>query len=122
MEAALKEARAKASASPQDERLVEAAKDAEDAAKKAKRIFLSRPRRSADFGADTKTQVKHDVLASLVEDMRVFSDPKTGELADVQARLVRSREIKKKTIDDHAKGWSEAIARIATTRSTADCG
>ena len=113
LEAALKEAREKARDSPKDERLVEAAEDAEDAAKKARRIFLSRPRRSADFGADTTTQFKHDVLARLVEDMRVFSDPKTGELADVQARLVRSREIKKKTIDDHATAWSEAISRIA---------
>lgn len=69
--------------------------------------------RAADLGGDAKMRFKHDVLAKLVDDMRAFMDPKSGEFADVQARLLRSKEIKKKTIGDHTKAWKESIARIA---------
>ena len=109
-----KNARAKADAGDSIDPLRATGNDAERELETMELVYAQNRPRSAEFGNDTTMQFKHDVLFKLVEDLRAFTDPKSGVTASIADRLAKSRIIKKLTIDDHAKEWTEAIARVAT--------
>ena len=112
-EAEARDLRTRSDAKKEDDALDDRADAAAKAAAALKTSFDALPQRSAAFGVDTRMQFKHDILAKLVEEMRAFTDPKTGVVADIERRLERSRTIRKVTVDDHADAWKDAISRIA---------
>ncbi len=62
---------------------------------------------------DAETLWHHDVLAELVRDLEAFVDPKSGLVADVEARLAFAQTINRRSIEEPAADWSRAIASIA---------
>ena len=69
-------------------------------------------------------QWKHEVLTELVRDLERFGDPDphAGTAADVAERLVFAETITKRTVDDFASRWAEAIASIADMARTPKYG
>ncbi|MEQ8762705.1 MAG: SUMF1/EgtB/PvdO family nonheme iron enzyme [Planctomycetota bacterium] len=65
--------------------------------------------------ADTETQWQHDVLADLVDDLKVFGDldPRIGTVGDVTARLEFARQVHGRSITDHESAWEQAVSSIA---------
>jgi serine/threonine protein kinase/formylglycine-generating enzyme required for sulfatase activity len=70
----------------------------------------SRPRFGG--GAD---QFRHDTLAKLVDDLERFADPDPwhGAVASVRERLEFARAVRRRTLEDYAAAWNDAVASIA---------
>ncbi len=67
---------------------------------------------------DPRDRWRHDRLVAFVGALRAFtSDSQHGEtIAAVEARLDGARTIEKRSLDDHAEAWRDAIRAIATKR------
>ncbi len=70
-------------------------------------------RRSWDFGDDVDRQFRHDALLRLTDELRAFTDPEGGVVADVEERLALSRRVRAETVDRHAAEWEDLRARVA---------
>lgn len=62
--------------------------------------------------SDVAKQFRHDVLAQLVKELGFFVREKNGAIALVEERLDLSSKIRRATIDDFAREWSEALSRV----------
>jgi serine/threonine protein kinase/formylglycine-generating enzyme required for sulfatase activity len=60
-------------------------------------------------------QFKHDTTAKLVDDLAVFADsnPATGRLSEVSARLTFAESVEEESLRKHAARWAEAVAFIS---------
>jgi len=60
---------------------------------------------------------QHEVLTYLLTDLEAFlhpvPGPDFGTVADVRQRMAFARNVKRKTIDEHAEDWKRAIRSIA---------
>jgi len=60
---------------------------------------------------------QHEALTSLVQGLEAFSnpDPKVGTIASVRERLAFARTVARRSIEEPARAWEEAVRSIADT-------
>ncbi|HEX5053627.1 MAG TPA: SUMF1/EgtB/PvdO family nonheme iron enzyme [Planctomycetota bacterium] len=66
---------------------------------------------------DVKDQLQHDEITELVLGLRRLAGepgPRTNTIASMQQRLENARTLRRRTIDEHAAAWREAIERVRT--------